>query len=382
MIVADDGAVKITGLGTEAVVQGIECADDKVAAEDAAGIGRVLYAALTARWPGQGGDLPPAPTVDGRTARPRQVRAGVPRELDDVVERTLSRAPHHGAPLRTPREVAEALGAAVPVTGRGAAYLLDVGEDSGSTQPGTAAAPVSALDNGQSAAPPRPAARPVDRRTEPTRRRSRGVARGVGVVAGALLLIGAALIGWQLLTAAFPGLGARVEPDTSAAEGPSSASRTSAPPANARPVTIVAAHDFDPYGDPPEENPDRVARAVDGNPSTTWMTMTYFDPLELLKPGVGLYVDLGKPTDVRSVRLTLVGSPSDVQVRAAPPDALEPPTALSGWAEVASRTGAGERATLTPGTAVRTRYVLVWFTKLPPVGGDYRVEVAEVEVRS
>ena len=40
-------------------------------------------------------------------------------------------------------------------------------------------------------------------------------------------------------------------------------------------VEGVIADDFDPQGDPPEENPDDAANAVDGDPGTSWSTSTY-----------------------------------------------------------------------------------------------------------
>ena len=70
--------------------------------------------------------------------------------------------------------------------------------------------------------------------------------------------------------------------------------------------------DFDPFGDPPEENADQAPLAVDGKPDTAWTTSTYqqnFGPTGL-KDGVGLLLDLGKPQEVGSVDVTLVGSPT------------------------------------------------------------------------
>jgi hypothetical protein len=74
------------------------------AALDAAGIGAVLYAALTARWPLEAATaLPAAPYVDGHLCSPRQVRAGVPADLDDIACRALAGMPRRGgAPLRSP----------------------------------------------------------------------------------------------------------------------------------------------------------------------------------------------------------------------------------------------------------------------------------------
>ena len=62
----------------------------------------------------------------------------------------------------------------------------------------------------------------------------------------------------------------------------------------------ITATDFDPQGDPPEENPELAALAVDGDPDTAWHTQTYdqnFGPGGL-KTGVGLILDLGATHDV------------------------------------------------------------------------------------
>ena len=66
--------------------------------------------------------------------------------------------------------------------------------------------------------------------------------------------------------------------------------------AKSSPVKIAGVTDFDPYADPPEENPDTAKNAIDGNSATSWMTSTYRgDPaLGGLKPGVGLMLDLAR----------------------------------------------------------------------------------------
>jgi len=149
-------------------------------------------------------------------------------------------------------------------------------------------------------------------------------------------------------------------------------------------LTGVAASDFDPFGDPPNEHPEDVARAVDGKPGTVWETTTYkqdFGPGGL-KPGVGLVLDLGSSRSVRSVTVTVNGDPTTIELRTAG-DVRPSGTgaaALSGLDVVARGSSAGGTLALTPTKAVETRYLLLWITSLPTVGGEFRASVAEVEV--
>ena len=92
------------------------------------------------------------------------------------------------------------------------------------------------------------------------------------------------------------------------------ATERSAPPsasagAELRPVEDLVAQDFDPEGDPPEENPDDAPNAVDGDPGTSWSTSTYQQQLGPggLKSGVGLLVDLGSSREVGVLELDLAG---------------------------------------------------------------------------
>lgn len=149
----------------------------------------------------------------------------------------------------------------------------------------------------------------------------------------------------------------------------------------ARPVEVTAARDFDP---PPagngEENPDSVGLAIDGDPATAWSTLTYQQDMGPggLKEGVGLVLDLGRPTDVRRVDLTLVGSPTTVELYGSDtpvddPGALDP---------AARGTADGTTLALEPEDGLEARYLLLWITKMPAVeGGEFRAEIAEVEVR-
>lgn len=147
----------------------------------------------------------------------------------------------------------------------------------------------------------------------------------------------------------------------------------------------VAAGDFDPFGDPPNEHPEDVALTVDGKPGTAWETTTYkqnFGPGGL-KPGVGLILDLGSSRSVEQVQVTVNGNPTTVELRSAgdvrPSGTGE--SALSGLDVVARATSAKGKITLTPKDSFETRYLLVWITSLPAVGAEFRASIAEVEVR-
>jgi hypothetical protein len=150
-------------------------------------------------------------------------------------------------------------------------------------------------------------------------------------------------------------------------------------------LTGVAASDFDPFGDPPNEHPEDVALTVDGKPGTAWETTTYkqdFGPGGL-KPGVGLVLDLGSSRSVTSVVVTVNGDPTAIELRTAgdvrPSGTGE--SALSGLDVTARGTSSGGTLTLTPTSAIETRYLLLWITSLPTVGGEFRAAIAEVEVR-
>jgi hypothetical protein len=150
------------------------------------------------------------------------------------------------------------------------------------------------------------------------------------------------------------------------------------------PVRIVTAHDFDPEGSPATENPAEVPLAVDGNPATGWQTSTYYGNPKLggLKSGVGLLLDLGSDQQVSSVALTLSGTPTSVEVYAAPRGTSDPPTGVSGLAKVASHPGAGTSVNLHLDGSPTTRYLVVWLTSLPQASGGYRGQIDEIAVRS
>jgi len=158
----------------------------------------------------------------------------------------------------------------------------------------------------------------------------------------------------------------------------------STPTVTGTPIPVVQGGDFDPEGDPPEENPNQVPRAFDDNPSTSWQTSVYRGDARLggLKSGVGLVLDLGSQQEVGSVEVVLIGAPTDLELYAAAPGDNDPPAELSDTRRQAGLRGAGDTAVFRLDPKVRTRYLVVWLTKLPKVAGGFQGKIAEITVRS
>jgi hypothetical protein len=339
VIVTDTGEVRVRGLGVDDVLYGVDPGEDPAAA-DVHGAGAILYSCMTGRWPGAEDvdGLAPVPSVErGRVPWPSRVVVDVPRELDEVVARSLLSTQQPKGKLRysAPSEVVAGL----------QSYL-------------------------------NPQAAPIARRGhEPWRPWLR--AGTVLLFAGAA--VGLAALGVSLLT----GLGS---PPVNAARtaGPTGQPSVSpTPTVSGTPVPegttvipIVSVKDFDPYGDTREENPQLARLAVDGDPATAWTTVRYRQPDLSGKPGVGLLLDLGAPRPVRAVDLRLVGSGTDLSLRATD-DPSKPPEDFRSMAEV---TGASNALTLRVPTPVTTRYVLIWLTAIPANNGSYQGGVAEVRV--
>jgi len=133
----------------------------------------------------------------------------------------------------------------------------------------------------------------------------------------------------------------------------------------------LPAHSFDPDGDDKVENESTVANVSDGDPSTVWKTQSYNDDFPKLKPGVGVYLDLGRTSRISDVKvMATTGYSAQIYV------ADRPGADLSSWGPPRSGPGNGTFAL----SGVSGRYVLVWFTSLPQVDGSYKVEVSEITV--
>jgi hypothetical protein len=161
-----------------------------------------------------------------------------------------------------------------------------------------------------------------------------------------------------------------------ASTAPASTAPASTPPPRVLTVTSVAA--FGPGGTADGNNPQNVAQAVAGDPAAPWHTDWYASPDFFdMAPGTGLLLDLGQAVTVTSVDVSLGGEPgASLQLRAG----REP--ALAALPAVAGVSGAGGTVQLRPSAPVHVRYVLIWFTTLPPdPAGTYQASVYQVIVQ-
>lgn len=379
VVVTKSSGIKLIGLGTAAAVRGeTDSADgENPELDDVQDLGRLLYACLTARWPGgSAAGLPVAPTEHGRLLRPRQVRAGVPRELDAICDRILAHQSRYGPPITTVGEVKDALIQLLAEEGMGSTSTgVDMSSSSTPHSPRRAEPPPAVLYR-EGEGPPTGDQAIVN--GEP--RRSLG--RTLGWTALLLLIAGAVLLAYLI------GQNGSNPAATNPTTSPGSSGTSGTPSVPSAQIAIVEAHDFDPEqsgGGPPEENPDEVPNAIDGDPSTAWTTLTYTTDSHFgnLKAGVGLILDLGDVHTVSDVTVSLDGSPTDLELRAAPEsDTAYPTDSQEEYPVVKTLKGVGAEADFNlSADPVKTRYLLVWITNLPPTDdGRWRGAISEIKV--
>ena len=387
VLISSNGNLKILGFEVDAAMHSDGRPIPASTAVDVQALGDLLYACLVAHWPhGERFGLPAAPTEAGRAVTPGQVRGGVAPALEQVIERIRSANPRGRASRlftaaaittelslvlgatsaagdlrarlsRSTSEFAEpgAVSKVVPPIPTPAAnhtYLssslpedLGAGEDTGEPFVDSM---LSRGDNFTPIPPPHGThpARPA--RRLPLMLLSGLLVIAVGLAAAAILTIQSGVAG-------------------------------------AVPVLAISkVDDFDPKldGGSGGENSAKVSLAVDGDLNTAWTTDSYRTAKFTNKPGVGLILDLGMVRNVDVVKLNLVGSGTDLEVRVPASNQSAASTkTVRDWRVVASAKNVGETVELQL-NGVPTHYLLVYLTSLPAVGGGkYQAGIAEVVVQ-
>ncbi len=158
-----------------------------------------------------------------------------------------------------------------------------------------------------------------------------------------------------------------------AANSPSAPARSAAP-AVLTPVRAVA---FGPGGPGQGDDPQNASLAIDRSLTTAWRTSWYTTShFGNLQAGTGLLLDMGHPVTITAARVTLgPAAGADLQLR------VGDSAVLAALRSVASASGAHSRVPLRLTAPARARYVLIWFTRLPPdPAGTYRVAVYNVRL--
>jgi hypothetical protein len=208
-------------------------------------------------------------------------------------------------------------------------------------------------------------------------------ARRIAMAAVAVLVVaGLGLLGWKLI-----GQGQAGTPKPGASTSSSTAPQVK---------QLAIAHASLWQASTSDEHSSAVGNTITGA-APAWGTFGYFDgPKMKIKPGTGIIYDLGAVRTVRSVKVQIGaasgadGSQAVLELRAAGPDvAAVPPVeagkAPPGFDVVDAQAATSTEVTLTAKAAVRTRFVLVWFTSLPNLGvfgsgGQYHDSISLVKV--
>jgi serine/threonine protein kinase len=403
----ESGQVKIHGLRLEAALSGLVPASvEDARTADVRGIGALLYASLTAHWPyGDGYGLAPAPQDALGPVTPTTLRPEIPPDVDSVVMRLL----FAGVPLPD--------AAPPPAPSAGEEETLSVPRlPLASCEEAVEALSGLRRSRPQPPTPPQPQYQPtahVDPRTAASRpsrpsyephyrygpepgpalgergprfddtgivrhgpgmgaRDEAGPRKGLIAVVGVLVLAAVGLLGWQLVSRG--GTPAAKPPATS------SAAKTVTPTK----LTIADASLW--QSSSSDEHSNTVTNTIDGK-SPAWTTFSYNDgPGMKIKPGTGIVYDLGSVRAVDHVTVQIGTAGATLELRAPEQTLTSVPPVVAGgtppgFRVVASRSNTSTDVTLTPTKAVRTRFVLVWFTALPQQGdGRYKDSISLVQV--
>jgi transcriptional regulator with XRE-family HTH domain len=235
----------------------------------------------------------------------------------------------------------------------------------------------------------------------------RGGRRLLGVAAAVVVLVLAGVVGVRLASgsttakntadstaASSAKAGKSASPTTSAAAVSKPAAKASAKPSSSAaakptptqpprvipPVTtlpVAAASAFGPGGLGDGDNPSGAGYAIASHPPLPWSTNWYATAkFGMLKSGTGLLLRLAHQSTITSVRIDLTGY-RGVNLQLKVGDGTSP----QDFKVVATADDTGGTVRLTLRHPASARYLLIWFTQLPPNGaGQYQESVYHVVV--
>ena len=333
---------------------------------DVYALGVVLYECLCGR-------APFVADTDAATAlarlhqepmRPRNVKASVPKAIEEVVLRALARDPAgryaSAGDLRAALLAAsrgEVLPAA-PIPGVDSTVATGAGV---------------AHDATATAVDPRPPAPPVGRRTPPggtppvTRPAPKRAPTKKGpILVTALVVVALVVVALLLFGSSGGGNGGTT------VGGPTSAGSS----ASTGPALTAAA--FDPFGGDGEHDAD-AGKAVDGDAKTSWSTEGYAQRTFGTKPGVGLVIALKQSQAIKSIKID-GGPTNDWAVQLFVGDGAK--TTLADWGDPVVTKDHVARGTSTFDLkGMKGSKVLIWITDVgDESGATAHARIAEVSI--
>jgi serine/threonine protein kinase len=388
------GEVKVVGLGIDAALSGTVV--DEPVRSDTEGLAWLLYAALTGYWPGpEYPPLPPAPLAGDEPRSPRQVIAGIPLTLSDISDRAMDLRSAEESPLATPGDLARALLATLPPTPLLAAASPSwreqaersreddwqrtdqTGPESWPRGPGYDDTEWPSGGFGYQPQPASRRARPGDVPSRPGLPAFLATGTSRGVLVGAAVLAVVAVAAFML----WPGGGTpskgHPRPDRST------------PLTSVSQLRPVRAQGFDPLtsvsADPTNEETQQAKYAIDRSASSNWSSQWYASPeFGRLKTGSGLMIDMGRQVRFSTVTVTF-NSEQGAQVKLLVGNSNDRSEQnLDSMTKVASADNPTGAYTFHITSQATGRYLVVWFTRLPPQPGStgkYEAQVFNVTIR-
>ncbi|WP_432092275.1 serine/threonine protein kinase [Streptomyces sp. bgisy100] len=372
----ESGQYRIRGLAVMAALRGISSQQPQRV--DTEAIGALLYAALTQRWPYEENayGLSGLPKGVGLIA-PDQVRAGVHRGLAELAMRALA---NNGAtpsrqeqPCTTPEELSKAVAALPRIRPPEPSFATPAYQPAGyrrsqyATPPGHNGPGVPA--HAVAAPPP------------PLQTRSGKMLKWT---VAALLIAALGLGSWQLADVLINRSDRTDESNGTPQRtgGGGSGKKKKVP---GKPLEIANRTEFSSGRQPMV--PAKVPNSADKDPGTAWVTKAFygypnFGNLPEYRQGSGIVVDLGSAKQVSGLDVDLYRSGQTVEVLAAD-EAATSASVLSDFPKrLTELEKAGDKLKTTLDKPVRTRYVLIHITELPPdkSPNEYRGGISEIEI--
>jgi transcriptional regulator with XRE-family HTH domain len=162
-----------------------------------------------------------------------------------------------------------------------------------------------------------------------------------------------------------------------AARSVGNSSPPTAPAASAVPLAPASATAFGPDGVGTGDNSQEAALAIDGSDSSAWQTDWYAtSDFSGLQSGTGLLLDMGKQVTVTGAQMLLgpaAGGRLELRAGNTP--------SLANLQVVARARLRGGEVTVQIASPVKARYLLIWFTQLPPdSSGTYQASVSNISL--